>query len=191
MNLAHQQVLQVSYNSMLKQEELDVIRTLSSGDISPAFYKQITVTIRKKRPAAAGKRKVIELAGDGSDPATWRLATGTGSAPQKLQTQETMSEQSTSDVRQIGSPKDRLSYAAATATPPATCIPSRPLKPSAKSSDSEPAVFSETATGRMSNNMSGPLNGTPVGTTTNAHVTNNLPAGQRQNKTPIYIIGPG
>jgi len=42
----------------------------------------------------------------------------------------------------------------------------------------------------MSNDMSGPLSGMPVGTTLNAQVANAcLPAGQRPNKTPIFISG--
>jgi len=42
----------------------------------------------------------------------------------------------------------------------------------------------------MSNEMSGPLSGMPDGTTINAQVANAcLPAGQRPNKTPIFISG--
>jgi hypothetical protein len=38
--------------------------------------------------------------------------------------------------------------------------------------------------------MSGPLNDEPDGTTLNAQVANTcLPAGQRPNKTPIFISG--
>ena len=38
--------------------------------------------------------------------------------------------------------------------------------------------------------MSGPLSGTPDGTTHHAHVAKDcLPAGQRPNKTPIFILG--
>ena len=42
----------------------------------------------------------------------------------------------------------------------------------------------------MSQDMSGSLNGTSVGTTLHAHVVNAcIPAGQRPNKTPIFISG--
>ena len=42
----------------------------------------------------------------------------------------------------------------------------------------------------MSQDMSGPLSETPDGTTIQAHVaTDFLPAGQRPNKTPIFISG--
>jgi len=42
----------------------------------------------------------------------------------------------------------------------------------------------------MSSEMSGPLNGMPDGTTSNAQVANTcLPAGERSNKTPIFISG--
>jgi hypothetical protein len=40
----------------------------------------------------------------------------------------------------------------------------------------------------MSSDMSGPLSGKPVGNTPHAQVTNTcLPAGERPNKTPIFI----
>jgi hypothetical protein len=55
---------------------------------------------------------------------------------------------------------------------------------------SEPAVLSETVNRRMSSDMSGPLSDKPDGTTTYYQVNNAcLPAGQRPNKTPIFISG--
>jgi hypothetical protein len=56
---------------------------------------------------------------------------------------------------------------------------------------SEPAASSETANRRMSNDMSGPLSDKSESTTPqDAQVNNNcLPAGQRPNKTPIFILG--
>jgi len=79
------------------------------------------------------------------------------------------------------------------AAPAAPHKPSGPLKPTAKGSDPfEPAVSSEAAPGRMSTDMSGPLSGMPVGTTFDVHVANPcLPAGERPNKTPIFITGVG
>jgi hypothetical protein len=83
-----------------------------------------------------------------------------------------------------------MTFAAVVAAPVAPQKPSGPLKPTANGLDSsEPAVFSETDIRRMSSDMSGPLSGTPVGTTTK-HVANScVPAGQRTNKTPIFISG--
>jgi len=82
-------------------------------------------------------------------------------------------------------------YAAVLAGPVTPNQPSGSLKPTAMDSEvSEPAVSSETANRRMSSDMSGPLNDMPDGTTLNAQVANTcLPAGQRPNKTPIFISG--
>ena len=58
------------------------------------------------------------------------------------------------------------------------------------SDPSETVVFSKTVNRRMSSDMSGPLSDMPDGTTINAQVANNcLPAGERPNKTPIFILG--
>ena len=66
--------------------------------------------------------------------------------------------------------------------------PSGPLKTTAM--DSEPAVSSETVNGRTSSDMSWPMSDKPGGTTTSAQVTNTcLPAGERPNKTNIFISG--
>ena len=55
---------------------------------------------------------------------------------------------------------------------------------------SEPAVSSEAVNRCMFIDMSGPLSDMQVGTTTHAQVTNAyLPAGERPNKTPIFITG--
>ena len=70
---------------------------------------------------------------------------------------------------------------------------SGPHKPKAKGSDhSEPVASSEEATRHMYlGDMSRPLCGMPYGTTSNAQVATNrvAPAGDRQNKAPIYISG--
>ena len=58
------------------------------------------------------------------------------------------------------------------------------------SDPSEPGVSSETVNRRMSSDMSGPPNDMPDGTTINVQVANTcLLAGERPNKTPIYISG--
>jgi len=82
-------------------------------------------------------------------------------------------------------------YTAVLAGPVAPTQPSEPLKPTAMDSNpSEPGVSMETTNSRMSSNMSGPLSGTPDGTTSNAQVANAcLPAGKGRNKTPIFISG--
>jgi len=55
---------------------------------------------------------------------------------------------------------------------------------------SEPAVSTERANRRMSNDMCGPLSKMPDGAILNAQVTNTcLPAGERPNKSPIFISG--
>jgi hypothetical protein len=84
-----------------------------------------------------------------------------------------------------------MAYTAVVVASVATQKPSGPLKLTANDLDSsEPVVSSYTATRRMSSDMSGPLSGTPVGTTQNTHVANTCePAGQRPNKTPIFISG--
>ena len=70
---------------------------------------------------------------------------------------------------------------------------SGPPKPAAKSFNiSEPAASSEVAKRRKYlEDMSGPLGGMPAGKTPNAQVanTNVVPAGERLNKTPIYVSG--
>jgi hypothetical protein len=54
----------------------------------------------------------------------------------------------------------------------------------------ESAVSTEAVNRRMSNDMSGPLSDKPDGTTTHAQVTNAcFAAGERPNKTPIFISG--
>jgi hypothetical protein len=90
---------------------------------------------------------------------------------------------------QLRSPEGGATYAAVLVGRVAPSQPRGPLKPTAMRLDlSEPAVSSETANRRMSSDMSGPLSGMPVGTTRNAQVTNTcLPAGERPNKTPIFI----
>ena len=60
------------------------------------------------------------------------------------------------------------------------------------SEPSKPGVSMETTNTHMFSDMSEPLSGMPDGTTSNAQVANTcLPAGQRPNKTPIFISGVG
>jgi len=193
---------------MLRQEDIAFLKALSCAQPSLALLKELRKAVanvgKKKRPAvstgsrstlggastashrsstnAVGKRKVNELtgSGDSTEPATRRPAPGDGSAPLPAMTTRATGEQAASGGRQLGSSESG-------AAPAAQHKPSGPLKPTAKGSNpSEPAVSSETAPRRM------PLSGMPVGTTVDAHVANPcLPAGERPNKTPIFISGVG
>jgi hypothetical protein len=82
-----------------------------------------------------------------------------------------------------------VTYAAVLAGPASPSQPSGSLKHTVIYSDkSEPAASSETANRRMSSDMSGPLSDKPDGTTPYAQMANAcLPAGERPNKTPIFI----
>jgi hypothetical protein len=139
-----------------------------------------------------GKRKANELAssGDSSEPANRGPAPGAGSAPLPANSTVT-AEKAAVGSRQLVSPEGGVTYADALAGSVAPFQPSGSLKPTAIGSDlSEPAVSFETANRRMSEDMSGPLSDKPDGTTPIAQVTNTcLPAGERPNKTPIFISG--
>jgi hypothetical protein len=138
----------------------------------------------------AGKRKANEIASSGgsSEPTNRRPAPGAGSAPLPANSTVT-GEQAAVGSRQLLSPEGGVTYAAALAGSVAPFQPSGSLKPTTMGSDlSEQAVSSETAKGRVSEDMSGPLSDKPDGTTPHAQVTNTcLPGGQRTNKTPIFI----
>ena len=139
---------------------------------------------RKKRPlvpaGSRSKSKANELAssGDSSEPANRRPAPIAGSAPLSASSAVT-GEQAATCSRQLGPPEGGVTYTAALGWPSPLFQPGGLLKPTAMDSDpSEPAVSSETVNRRMYSDMSGPLSDTPVGTTTNAQVTNAcLPAG--------------
>jgi hypothetical protein len=120
-----------------------------------------------------------------------RPFTGPLSQPNRNGPQKATGEQAASGGRHLVSPEGGATYAAITAATVATQQPSGPLMPKAKGSDpSEHAVSQETAPRRTSSDVSGPMSGVPVGTTTNAHVDSaSLPAGERSNKTPIFITG--
>jgi len=147
-----------------------------------------------QRPSSqlAGKRKANALAnsGDSSEPANRRPAPGAGSALLPA-TSPVTGELAAVGSRQPVPPGGGATYAAVLAGPVTPFQPSGSLKPTAMGSDlSEPALSSETANRRVSSDMSGSLCDKPDGTTPNAQVTNTcLPAGERPNKTPIFISG--
>ena len=124
------------------------------------------------------------------EPINRRPAPGAGSAPLPANSSVT-GEQAAVGSRQPGPSGGGAMYAAVLAGPIAPSQPSGPLKPTAMDSDlSEPGVSMDTTNRRMSSNMSEPLSGMPDGTTSNAQVANAcLPAGERPNKTPIFISG--
>jgi len=140
----------------------------------------------------AGKRKANELVSSGgsSQPANRRQGPGVGCAPLPAFISVT-GEQAALGSRQIGPPEDGVTYAATLGGPVTRSQPSGSLKPTAMNSDmSEPAVSSETANRHVSSDISGPLSDMPDGATLNAQVANScLPAGERPNKTPIFISG--
>ena len=200
---------------MLRQEELAFVKAISTMQLSPAILKELRMALsrRKKKPVVpagirsttsasgagapqrllAGKRKANELAssGDSSEPATRRPAPDAGSAPLPANSSEATGEHAASCSRHLVSPEGGETYAAVLAGSAAPHQPSGSLKPTAMDSDpSESAVSPETANRRMSSDMSGPLSDKPDGTTQNAQVANTcLSAGERANKTPIFISG--
>jgi hypothetical protein len=178
---------------MLRQEEVDFVKALSTMQLSPAILKA-EMSRRKKKPVVpagtrstisasgardprrlpsllAGKRKANELAssGDSSEPANRREAPGAGSAPLPAVTGQHV----TSSSRHLVFPEGGETYAAVLAGSAAPHQPSGPLKPTAMDSDpSESTVSPETFNGRMFGDMPGPLSNMPDGTTASAHVTN-------------------
>jgi hypothetical protein len=203
---------------MLRQEELAFIKAVSTMQLSPAILKELRTalaTSKKKRKTVvsgshgttlgggpksflrppslnASKRKANEHANSGgsTEPANRRPAPGAGPVPLPAFTSVT-GEQAALGSRQLGPPVGGVTYAAALVRPIAPSQPSGALMPTAMDSDmSESAVPFETANRRMSTDMSGPLSDIPDGATLNAQLANTcLPAGDRPNKTPIFISG--
>ena len=139
-----------------------------------------------------GKRKANEQAssGDSKEPVHMGPAPRAGSAYLPA-TSSVTGEKAADSSRQPGPSGGWATYAAVLAGPVATCQPSGPHKPTVMDSDpSKPGVSIDISNRRMSQDMSGPLRGTPDGTTHHAQVANAcLPAGLRTNKTPILILG--
>ena len=142
----------------------------------------------------AGKRKANELVGSGDspEPASRRPAPGPGSAPLPA-IPSFMGEQASVGSRQLGPSEGGVTYAAVLVGPVAPLQPSGSLKPTDMDSNpSEPGVSSETTNRRMSSDMAGPLRDKPDCTTHHAQVVNTcVPAGERPNKTTIFISGLG
>ena len=203
---------------MLRQEELALFKAISTLQLSPAILKKLLMALsrRKKKPGSVGSEQQHRARGKGRSPPTnIRTACGQaqsqragklgrlirarkqapspseGSAPLPASAPAFTGEQAASCSRQLGPPEGGSTYAAVL---PGSVVPfqrSGSLKPTAMDSDpSEPAVSSEAVNRRISSDMSGPLSDMPVGTTTHAQETFAcLPAGERPNKTPIFISG--
>jgi hypothetical protein len=176
---------------MPTQEEFAFIKA-----IAPMIVEQMKKTLAAGgigQAMPAEKRKATELgfSADSSDPAKRRPATCVEPTPLEKHSSDATSDQVASGDRQLESPESEMTYAAVIAEPVAPQKPNGLLKPTSSGFDSsEPAVCSETATRRMSSDMSGPLSGTPIGTTENTHMANTcVPAGQGPNKTPILLSG--
>ena len=124
------------------------------------------------------------------EPANRRPATAAGSMPLPATT-TVRGEQAAASSRQPGPSGVGATYAAVLAVNAAPSQPSVTLKPKAMDSEtSESGVSMETSNRLISNDMSGLLSNMPDSTIHNAQVTNAcLPAGQRPNKTPIFISG--
>ena len=203
---------------MLWQEELAFIKAISTLQLSPAILKELRMALSrgKKKPVVpagihsitsgcgarapqrssgqlTGKRKSNELASSGEslEPANRHPAPSDGSAPLPASASAVMGELAAPCSRQLVSPEGGVTYATALARSVAPLQPSGSLKPTAMGSDpSESTVSPETANRRMSSDMSELLSDMPDGTTASAHVTNTcIPAGDRPNKTPIFISG--
>ena len=198
---------------MLRQDQLAFVKAISTFQMSLALLKELRLAMaqRKKKPAVpagrrsttsgsgartsqqlVGKCKANELAnsGDSREPAHRRPAPSAGPTPLPANS-SAMGEQAADSSQQPGTYGGGATYAAVLAAPVAPTQPSGSLKPTAMDSDpSKSGVSLETSNRRMPQDMSGPLSGTPDGTTHHAHVANAcLPAGQRPNNTPIFISG--
>ena len=138
----------------------------------------------------AGKRKANEVvhSGNPTEHANGRSAPGAGSAHLPAFTSVTGEQAALADK---SGPRGGVTYPAVLARLVAPIQPSGSLKPTSMDSYmSVPAPSSETGNSRMSSDVSGPLSDKPDGISLYAQVVNAcLPAGERPNRTPIFISG--
>jgi hypothetical protein len=170
---------------MLKQEDLAFLKAISAVRQSPALLREprkALVASKEKRAVAlckAGgsaraptrrqiKKKASQLGTDSSgEPATRRPAPDLASGSSSSAFTSTEGQ-----VAQSSQEPQRPEYAAVAAGRAALSL-SGPLKPTVMESDeSDSAASSEAANRRMSQDMSGPLSGTPA-----------APVPQRTNRT--------
>jgi hypothetical protein len=154
-------------------------------------YKNTKIS-QNKSFQLAGKCKATEPArsAESSEPANSRTTSDTASALLPKSSLVTVKQAAVSN-KQLGPPEFVFTYAGVLAGSEAPLQQSESFKATASCSELHvPAVSTETADTRMSTNMSGPLSDKPDGNTPIAIVANTcLQAGQRPNKTPIFLIG--
>jgi hypothetical protein len=202
---------------MLSAKDLALVKALVAKKMSPALLKELRRPVneerRKRRPTVpvgrrspegsashrsqhllAGGRGPAELtvSGDSSEPAAKRPSPDLGSVqPLELSSRAT-GEQAAISGRQLVSPRGRGDIRGRSGRNCLPQQPSGPLKPIAKATDpSEPAVSHETAVRRMSLDMSVPMSGMPVGTTTHAQVAKGSapPQGNAPTRPPFLFQG--
>ena len=171
----HRKVLRDNIQEIRKPAIFKAISTLHKKISTTGRWKVSAV----KRGSTTGSGRRTELASSGGsvEPANrcWVYPSATG-------------EQAASSILQPGSSGVGATYPTVlAATQPRLCQVGR-LSP-------QPWIIPnpvpmETPNRHMSNDISGSLSGSPNGDTSNAQVANAfLPAGQRPNKTPIFISG--
>jgi hypothetical protein len=206
---------------VLKQEELAFMKFISTLQLSPALLRELrkAMAASKKRRALAsskvkpsgeavdevqsshkplqqpaGKRKAAELStSDGvSEPAA-RRPVPNALAVEGSAALSAADELTAGSSRQPCPMEGGPAYAAVVAGFAVPCQESGPLEHTANGSGTpEPAASSDADFRHMSlGDVSGPLSGTPAGTTpdTPMETTTVVPAGERQNKTPVYVSG--
>jgi hypothetical protein len=142
----------------------------------------------------AGKGKAAELStSDGVSESAARRPAPSGLAVKASAAVCATDELTAGTSRQPRPMEGGPAYAAVVAGRALPCQESRPLKPTAKGSGTpEPAASSEEDFTRTSlGDVSGPLSRISAGTTpdTPMKTTTVIPAGERHNKTPIYVSG--
>jgi hypothetical protein len=195
---------------MLTLQELAFVKAMATVKLSPPVLQELRKAIAAKkvvRTVGASKTKALTLPVShrqrvttkrkatqdaAGEPAARRPATEPLSqreAPADASAQRPCPEPSTSRGSTLAT--GGLAYATVVAGRTIQPNPSRPLKPIAKgSAHADPAATSEAALRRNSSELSGPLNGMPAGATSlQAPGVNVVPAGQRRNKTPIFVTG--
>ena len=177
------------------------MKAISAARQSPALLREMRKTLaasKEKRAVASckaggsakrlfagrtSKRKASQLGLDSSgEPATRRPAPEHASGSSSCASTSTEGQ-----VAQSSQEPQRPAYASVAARRAALSL-SVPLKPTAMEWElSDSAASLETAKRRMSQDMSGPLSGTPA--TTISAPAAPVPAGQRRNRTPVFTTG--
>jgi hypothetical protein len=204
-----------SVGVMLKQEELALMRDISSVQGNPVLLRKLRTALAAKKTAKAAacctaKTSLVALSkrhatitGARSVPPSWigpHPITGNRKAePSRSDVLSTPAARGAapdatgtsgaptpSSSRQQEDTSGKPAYVAVVAGSTNPHQPSGQPKPITNVSvSSESATSSEAANRRMSVDMSGPLSSTPAGTTEAGAV----PAWERPNKTPVFVTG--